>query len=88
MSMGRPCIATAVDGIPEALTNEVTGLLHAHGDATALAAAIVRLVDEQGFAKTLGSNARGEVERRFGLNRLARDVHALYMRLSRSHKEP
>ena len=88
MSMERPCIATAVDGIPEALTNEVTGLLHAHGDATGLAAAIVRLVDEPEFAKSLGSNARGEVERRFSQDRLARDMHALYTRLSPSHRQP
>jgi glycosyltransferase involved in cell wall biosynthesis len=30
MAAGSPCVATAVDGVPEALTDEVTGLLHTH----------------------------------------------------------
>ncbi|HME23401.1 MAG TPA: glycosyltransferase family 4 protein [Acetobacteraceae bacterium] len=84
MAVGLPCVATAVDGIPEALTDGVTGLLHAHGDATGLAAAIVRLVGEDEFAKILALNARGEAERRFGQERFARDMYTLYTRLGRA----
>ena len=86
MSMGLPCIATAVDGVPEALTDQVTGLLHAHGDAAGLAAAIMRLISDQEYAKTLAMNARSDVERRFGQERFGKDVYALYARLTGKHR--
>jgi glycosyltransferase involved in cell wall biosynthesis len=83
MAAGRPCIATAVDGIPETLTDGVTGLLHAHEDAQALAAAIARFADAPDAAEEIGTNARAEAERRFSQDRFARDVHALYARFGR-----
>lgn len=83
MAAGQPCVATAVDGVPETLTEGSTGLLHAHQDAEGLAAAIARLVDTPGLADQIGANARVEAERRFGRARFARDVHALYRRMAR-----
>lgn len=82
MAAGRPCVATAVDGIPEALTPGVTGLLHAHEDAGELAAALARLVDEPGRAKLMGERARLDAEQRFSAQRFARDAFALYSRLA------
>ena len=84
MAAECPCIATAVDGIPESLTDGVTGLLHAHEDADGLAAAIARLADGRDMADRMGANARAEAERRFSQDRFARDVHALYARFDRS----
>ncbi len=82
MALGQPCIATAVDGIPEALTDGVTGLLHAPGDAEGLAAAIVRLADSPALALTIGEAARRDAEDRFSRDRFARDAHALYAKLA------
>ncbi len=84
MAAGRPCVATAVDGIPEALTDEVTGLLHAHKDAEGLATAIARLIDDPALAARLGAAARADAARRFGAPRFAREVHALYRSLTRA----
>jgi glycosyltransferase involved in cell wall biosynthesis len=81
MAAGRPCVATAVDGIPEALTDEVTGLLHTHQDARGLATAIARLIDDPILAARLGAAAQIDADRRFGKPRFARDVYALYGRL-------
>ena len=78
MAAGRPCIATAVDGVPEALTDGVTGLLHDHGDAEGLARALARLLDNPGLAERLAGNARAEALRRFSQPRFARDLVALY----------
>jgi glycosyltransferase involved in cell wall biosynthesis len=72
-----------VDGIPETLTEGVTGLLHAHQDAEGLAGAISRLADQPDLAGMMGANARAEAERRFGKDRFARDLLALYRRLHR-----
>jgi glycosyltransferase involved in cell wall biosynthesis len=82
MAAGRPCVATAVDGVPETLTDGVTGLLHAHEDAGGLAAAIARLADTPALAEELGANARAEAAQRFSQDRFARDLHALYARVS------
>jgi glycosyltransferase involved in cell wall biosynthesis len=81
MAAGRPCIATAVDGVPEALTDGVTGLLHRAGDAEGLAAAITRLIADPEQADALGAAARIEAERRFGRDRFASDVQSLYEKL-------
>jgi glycosyltransferase involved in cell wall biosynthesis len=82
MAAGRPCVATAVDGVPETLTDGVTGLLHAHEDADGLAAAIGRLADAPELAERIGANARAEAARRFSQDRFARDVYALYRRIA------
>ncbi|CAN7391408.1 glycosyltransferase family 4 protein [Phenylobacterium sp. LjRoot219] len=81
MAAGRPCVATAVDGVPETLTDGETGLLHAHEDAAGLAAALARLIEGRDLAARIGANARAEAERRFSRQRFARDVTALYRRL-------
>ena len=78
MAMGRPCVATAVDGVPEALTDGDTGLLHAHGDAEGLATAIRRLIGAPAAAAAFGDRARACVEARFSQQRFARDAYALY----------
>jgi glycosyltransferase involved in cell wall biosynthesis len=78
MAAERACVATAVDGIPEALTDGVTGLLHQHGDAEGLATAIASLIAAPARAQAMGAAARAEAERRFGHDRFAHDVRALY----------
>lgn len=81
MAAGRPCVATAVDGVPETLTDGETGLLHAHEDASGLATALARLIEGRELAARIGANARAEAERRFSRQRFARDVTSLYRRL-------
>jgi glycosyltransferase involved in cell wall biosynthesis len=83
MAAGRPCVATAVDGVPEALTDEVTGLLHAHEDVAGLATAIARILNDPALGARLGTMAQADAERRFGEPRFAREVHALYRRLAK-----
>jgi len=85
MAAGRPCIATAVDGIPEALTHGVSGLLHAHQDADGLAAAIAQFAADRDLAERMGAAARAEAERRFSRQRFARDVLGLYQQIVREH---
>lgn len=82
MAAGCPCVATAVDGIPELFTEPSTGLLHTHQDAEGLATAIARLADDRDMAREMGANARRVAERRFSETRFARDAHALYTAIS------
>ena len=46
MAAGAPTVATRVGGTPEAIVDEVTGLIVEPGDASALAEAVARLLNE------------------------------------------
>jgi len=74
MALGRPIVATAVGGIPEAVESRVSGLLVPPADPKALAAGIRELLHDAGLSRRLGETAAAVVEKRF----LARDVVAQY----------
>ena len=54
LALGIPVIATDVGGIPEIVTPEWDGLLVGADDATALASAVARLMDDPGLRRRLG----------------------------------
>jgi len=58
MAAGKPVVATRVAGIPDVVRDGVNGLLVPEKDATALAAALRRLLDEPDLRATLGASAR------------------------------
>ena len=68
---GKAVVATAIDGLRDAVRDGVTGLLVPSGDGEALAAAMRRLLDEPELRKSLGEQGR-EHSRRFGWDQLAR----------------
>jgi glycosyltransferase involved in cell wall biosynthesis len=82
MALERPIVATAVGGLPELLTNEVNALLAPPEDPPALAAAIVRLLNDRELAGRLGSEARATVEREAGAQATAAAYLDVYRRLS------
>ena len=61
----RPIIATDAGGVPEIVTNSVTGLLVPPGDAPRLAVAIRALRDDPSRASDLARAGAGDVRRRF-----------------------
>jgi colanic acid/amylovoran biosynthesis glycosyltransferase len=58
MAAGVPVVATHHAGIGEAVEHDRTGLLVPPGDATALTAALRRLVDNHDIARAMGEEAR------------------------------
>jgi glycosyltransferase involved in cell wall biosynthesis len=74
---GRPAVATAVGGVPEVLVPG-TGLLARAGDHAGLAAAVVRLAADAQLRAQMGMRAREHVRRTFAIERLLRDMEALY----------
>jgi len=62
MSWGLPSIATSVGGIPDVLDDDVEGLLIEPGDIGALAAAILRMIDDPAICQRLGRAARRRIE--------------------------
>jgi len=80
MSAGRPIVASHIAGIPAVIDNGVHGLLVPEGDADALGAAIVRLLDHPAYAAELGRNARLRVERELLWQHIAARFEAAYER--------
>jgi glycosyltransferase involved in cell wall biosynthesis len=69
MAIGVPVISCAVSGIPELVEDGKTGLLVPPNDPRALAAAIERLLGDEGLASSLVHAARKKVEREFNIAR-------------------
>ena len=71
MASGRPVVATTVDGIPDAVVDEETGLLVPPERSDALAAAITRLLDDPARASRLGDAGRTRARMHFAWPALA-----------------
>ncbi len=78
MAMGAPVVATAVGGPAEIITDGVDGTLVQPRDPTSLAAAIDGLLSDPQRRRALGGAARRSVNKRFGQDRHASSVTALY----------
>jgi len=70
MRIGRPVVATAVGGTPEAVEHGVTGLLVPRQDPEALAKAVVELLLDPERRERMGHAARERAERLFDEERL------------------
>ena len=77
---GRPVVASAVGGIPELVSDGVTGLLVQPGDADGLAGALERLLTRPDLRRAMGSAARERAEARFGLERQVDRLLELWLR--------
>jgi len=64
LAVGRPVVASAVNGIPEVVRPDDTGCLVPSDDPSALAAALERLLADPAAAETLAARGRRLVERR------------------------
>lgn len=78
MALERPVVASRVGGVPELVEHERHGLLTPPGDAEALAAALLRLLDDPGEASRLARAARARVEERFSFAARLRRLETLY----------
>ena len=63
LAVGTPVVATAVGGVPEVVHDGENGLLVPAGDVTALAAALARVVSDDGLRDRLAAGAQPSVER-------------------------
>lgn len=81
MSCGLPVVATPVQGIPEMVFHERTGLLVETGDAKSLADALLRAVENPEQTRQWGRNARALIEERFDWDRIAERTLAIYEEL-------
>ncbi len=71
MATGLPCVASAIGGCTDIVTDGETGLLVPPGDAAAFRSALEQLLQSPELRARLGTAARATVVHRFGLERMA-----------------
>jgi glycosyltransferase involved in cell wall biosynthesis len=78
MLAARPVVASQVSALPELVADGETGLLVPPDDPKALAAAVVRLLDDPQFAARLGAAGLARARAEFSVERMARETLAVY----------
>ena len=79
MAAGLPVVATRVGGIPELVTDGLTGTLIPVDDAPQLAAAIVDLMSNPARAAAFGAAGRRFIEERFSFDRMVAGFSDIYL---------
>jgi glycosyltransferase involved in cell wall biosynthesis len=79
--MARPTVATRVGGMPETVLHEQTGLLVNPHDPPALAAAILRLIEDPALGEKLGRRGRQLMLERYTTETMTEAVADLYQEL-------
>ncbi len=83
MASGLPVISTFHSGIPELVTDGVSGLLVRERDAAAIADALAYLISHPEICNEMGQAGRKQVELRFDTNSLNRKLEELYLKVVR-----
>jgi GT2 family glycosyltransferase len=81
MGFGLPIVTTPGYAVREALRDQVSALFVAPGNANALAAALFRLWQEPGLARTLGHKAYDTAVWRYDIRSIEREQYGLFDRL-------
>jgi glycosyltransferase involved in cell wall biosynthesis len=81
MAAAVPGVAFAVGGVPDVITTDITGVLVRPNDLDAFVVRTVALLRDDGQRRRLGERARTSVLESYGLDRLVRDIDALYRQL-------
>ena len=81
MSLGKPAVTTRVGGIHELVIDGETGIVLPPGNASSLASAILRLLQNPDEAARLGRNARRRYEAGYTPQIMARRTEDLFERV-------
>jgi glycosyltransferase involved in cell wall biosynthesis len=88
MASGLPVVATRVGGTPELVDDDHTGLLVPPSDTAALAAALMRYVEDPEAAARHGRASREKVQARFTWDSMVAGYMAVYDRLLQRQPAP
>ena len=78
MAAARPIVATAVGGIPEAVTHGETGILVPPADPSAFASAVIELLRNPAKMRSLGAAGRARFLERYHARAMVRAYEDLY----------
>ncbi|MCA9972594.1 MAG: glycosyltransferase family 4 protein [Anaerolineales bacterium] len=77
-TFGKPVIATTVGGLPEQVEDGRTGLLVPPADETALADAIIRLLQDTALRRQMGANGKQKLDAEWSADAVARKTLPVY----------
>ncbi len=86
MYMKCPVVATAVEGVPEIVKHEQTGILIEPRDVKVLESAIIQLLVSPNIAEQLGKNAHNKVVDMFNADKMVREIDLLYQDMIREKR--
>jgi len=78
---GVPVVVSSTGGLPEVVRHEETGLIARVNDGPALAAAVLRILQDRDLAQRLVTNAQQDLHTRFNWQRIAPQTLQVYQEL-------
>ena len=78
LAMGRPVVASRVNGVPELIEDHKTGLLVPARDSQALTAAIREMLSDPTIASKMGAAGRAVVRERFTVDQMVANTTAIF----------
>ncbi len=84
MAAGVPCVATAVDAIPELITDGDNGLLAPQGDHVAIAEAVVRVLSDRPLAARLAEHGRRTVRTSYSSEAMVAGICQVYEEVAKT----
>lgn len=87
MAVGKPVVATPVEGISEVIRKKETGFLVPPKDDQTMTKALLRLFEDKEKAKKMGFAGRKLIEQRFSADVMARKVEAIYSKVYENDKQ-
>jgi len=86
MAMERSCVATRTSAVPEVVADGVSGLLVAPANSSALAAAIVRLLQDPAARSRMGAAGRRIALERFDVARNIGQLESVYRQMAHDRR--
>src|SRR6185369_14160799 len=78
MAAGRPVVATAVNGTPEAVRDGVTGFLHAPHETDSLAESLAKLLSNKALSRKMGEAGKKRLSGSFLIGTMLAEIEQLY----------
>jgi glycosyltransferase involved in cell wall biosynthesis len=80
MALARPVVVSDASGLAEIVEDGKSGIVVPRGRVEPLAEAIIRVLNDPGFAKQLGQGARRRVEEHFDSRRQVEAIRNVLLR--------
>ncbi len=81
MAHGKPVVSTNLPGPSEMIVDGVTGFLVPPQNPSALAEAIVKLLDDQSLARQMGESGKKRAEELFDIKKNVKQIERIYEEL-------
>jgi len=78
MACGKVVVASNIGGIPSVIADSEDGLLVPPGDAVSLAKAILMLIKDKDFRRSLADAGRRKIEDKFDVRKMAQEIEQVY----------